>query len=77
MPASAYSVTDPDTSGNTPVAIRPKASPVSAPTISDGENTPPPMRPAMVIATAITLITAKIITCCSPSVPVSASEVVS
>ena len=68
---------EPETSGNSPVAIWPKASPVSAPTISEGEKTPPPNRPPMVIATAAVLIAAKTMASCSSMSPVSAREVVS
>jgi hypothetical protein len=67
----------PDTSGRIAVAISPKASPASAPTISEGEKTPPPIRPAMVIATATVLIAAKTIASCSSRLPVSARIVVS
>ena len=57
--------------------MSPKASPVSAPTISEGENTPPPIRPPMVIATAATLTTANTTASRSPRSPVSAFDVVS
>lgn len=42
IPAKAYNVTVPETSGKTLVAINPKANPVSAPIIKAGESTPPP-----------------------------------
>ena len=51
--------TDPETFGKMAVAINPKASPNKAPTISEGEKMPPPMRPAMVIATATTFMMQK------------------
>ncbi len=38
IPASAYSVSDPDTFGKVAVAVSPKASPSKAPTMIDGEN---------------------------------------
>ena len=56
IPASAYNVSDPDTFGKVAVAVNPKARPSRAPTMSDGENMPPPIRPPMVIATAATLM---------------------
>jgi hypothetical protein len=55
----------------------PKASPDIAPSISEGENTPPPMRPAMVIAAAAAFTMVKMMASCSKSCPVSAALVVS
>ena len=60
-----------------PVAIRPNASPDSAPTISEGENMPPPMRPPKVIATAAVFSTVNTIASCSSRLPLSATSVVS
>ncbi len=59
------------------IASSPKAEPVSAPSMREGEKTPPPMRPAMVIATATALTTAKTTAVKKTNCVVSASEVVS
>ena len=60
-----------------PVAMIPNAKPVSAPTMSEGEKTPPPMRPPMVIATAKTLRQTKITASFIIKSPVNAAVVVS
>ncbi len=63
--------------GKSWIASSPKAEPVSAPSISEGEKMPPPMRPAMVMATAAALTTAKTTAVKKANRVVSASEVVS
>ena len=58
-------------------AIHPKARPVKAPNINDGEKTPPPMRPANVITTAIPFTNAKIIAVQKNNPPFKAVDIVS
>ena len=77
IPANAYKVSDPEAVGKIEVANNPKPKPVKAPSINEGENIPPPIRPAIVTTTATTLIIANIIIVLSSNCPVRALEVVS